>query len=161
VNSTEQAHPAWIGVGVVHDTSRSLCGEAIRPFRAMLGRVASPTAIPSDSRLEARIALIFMIPGHILADPGFEGMRTSSYAKEHHTKQMQIAVPNTLSKPDELRAFLGWCLETAPPLVEKALKRQRVSASLKCATQAAARARDHLDEVVEAAETAFAPWRKP
>ena len=149
----------WISVGVIQDTSRSLCGEAMRPFTMMLKREASSAAIPSKSALEAGIVLVFMIPGHVFRDPGFEGIRTSSYSKEHHAKHMQVAVPAGLTDPENLTEFLAWTLETTPPLVAKALKRQRVAASLECVAQAAARATAHLDEVVEAAAIAYAPWR--
>jgi hypothetical protein len=149
----------WISVGVIQDTSRSLCGEAMRPFITMLKREASSVTIPSKSALEAGIVLVFMIPGHVFRDPGFEGIRTSSYSKEHHAKQMQVAVPAGLTDPEHLKEFLAWTLETTPPRVAKALKRQRVAASLECATQAAKRATAHLDEVVEAAVSAYAPWR--
>ncbi len=140
---------------MIKDTNRSLFADALDPLDQVIGRVASRTAIPAKSANEATVVLVFMIPGRILPPPDFEGMRTSSYSKEHHAKQMQVAVPVDLKSPDDLRAFLVWSLGEAPPRALTALRRQRVAASVDCATEAARRVIANVDEVVEEASRTF------
>ena len=144
---------AWIGVGFIHDATRSLFKDAIEPLSLLVDREASVELIPARSADEAGVVLVFLVPGKNMPPIEFTGMRTSSYFKEHHSKQMQIAVPDDLSSAEDLEGFLSWAFSEAPAKALKALRRQRVSASIECATEAANRIVAKLGEVVAAASS--------
>jgi hypothetical protein len=115
---------------------------------------ASTGANESVSGDEAGVVLVFLVPGTILPPPGFTGIRTSNYFKEQHSKQLQAAVPADITTREQLRTFLTEVFTDAPIVAMEALKRQRVPASLECATEAARRVVARLDEVVDEA------WRR-
>jgi hypothetical protein len=145
----------WVGVGFIHDLTPSLFKEAIPSLSELVDREASVEAIPSRSEEEAGVVLVFQVPGRITPPIEFTGMRTSSYFRDHHSKQMQVAVPADLSSTDELEAFLAWAFEEAPVAALKALRRQRVPASMDCATEAATRIVAQLGDVVAEASRRY------
>lgn len=149
----------WVGVGFINDLTRCLFNEAIQPLFDLVEREASVEVIPKRSEDDAGVVLVFLVPGKNMPPIEFTGMRTSSYFKAHHSKQMQVAVPADLSSAAELEAFLRWAFREAPEAAGKALRRQRVPASMECATEAAERIVAKLGDVVAEASRLHAASR--
>ena len=162
VTGSHETPDKWIGVGFITapGTTRSLFEDAIRPLSLLVDREASVERIPRRSEDEAGVVAVFLVSGKIMPPIGFTGMRTSNYFKAHHSKQMQVAVPAELSSPDELESFLRWAFLEAPEAALKALRRQRVAASMDCATEAAERIVANLGEVTAAAQAAHDARRR-
>jgi hypothetical protein len=155
----------WVGVGFICDTTRSLVNEAQDPIWRLVRRESAATDIPAESDDEAAVVLVFLVPGTMVRPHDFSGIRTSSYFKEHHAKQLQVAVPPGLTTGGDLKAFLAQVFTDAPSIALKALRRQGVTAEMSCATEAARRIVAHLDEAVADAEETWAVrrllWERP
>jgi hypothetical protein len=150
----------WIGMGVIHDTTRSLVHEFTDPLFDVIHREATVEKIPSTSPDEAAVVLVLLIPGKMMPPHTFTGIRTSSYFKEHHAKQLQVAVPDGLETPEKVKEFFAWAFTEAPAIALKALRRQRVVAEVNCATEAARRIVAHLDEAIAEADKTWSVRRK-
>jgi hypothetical protein len=141
-------------LGFIGDSTRSLFNEARAPLWSLVEREAAIDQIPARSEHEAAVVLVFVVPGTMMPPAEFAGMRTSSYVRESHAKQMQIQVPPAIPTPEVLTDFLGWAFTEGPTAAFKALRRQRIVAEVDCATEAARRIVASLAEAVdEAART--------
>lgn len=147
-------------MGVITDYERTLFRAATEPLWAVIHREASVERIPPRSDDEAAVVLVFMAPRRIMPPLEFTGIRTSSYFREHHSKQLQVAVPPELATPAELESFPASTFTEAPGIAMKALRRQKVVASMACAEEAAARIVENLDEVVAEACRTFESWTR-
>ncbi len=76
--------------------------------------------------------VVFHVPGSVLSNVGYEGLRDGIFSRRQKLLMIQVAVPHEVAATDsgtQARQFLLWALEEANRLAATYLKKKRIEYS--------------------------------